>query len=319
MFRRVASAFAITALAGLLQLTGGGAATRVYYNTSLGTQSSYLVVAPTGYDWRDPVTRFPIIHVFHGKASAAVNAETAVRSRAQTAMANGNLPPCILVFHEGGDHGWYANNLASDADPKGALALSWRTWVREAIAHVESRVHCYRTRDKRALFGFSMGGFGALSLAFDAHPSIGMSVGAITNCVIAYSMPRCTHAAWDSPDDVVFQEVFGNDPTQPANFAKFLATCPSDVVATNSAALIAAGRPTIRLAVGATDTGTKVSVDFFAAALDALSGWGPSSYVYHAAYAGIGHSWTGVLDAEIALAAAPNSQPWLTIRTAWGM
>jgi len=88
------------------------------------------------------------------------------------AMSRGQLPEFIIVFVNAGAETFFADS------PDGRIP-SETAFIRELIPHVDATYRTLPTRTARAIEGFSMGGFGALTLSFK-HPDL-------FNSVVAYA------------------------------------------------------------------------------------------------------------------------------------
>lgn len=95
-------------------------------------------------------TRYPVIYLLHG-LTGHYNNWTEMSKVAEYASGY----KVIVVMPEGGN-GWYTDSV-SDGKEK------WESYiVEELIPEVDKRFRTLATRDKRAIAGLSMGGFGAL-------------------------------------------------------------------------------------------------------------------------------------------------------------
>jgi S-formylglutathione hydrolase len=151
---------------------------------------------------KQPEQRFPVLFFLHGFSDPTPRHEAAVQM--QEAMdkliANRAAEPMIIVLPNGLNKyygAFYANS---------AVNGNWEDYiVQELVAYVDSH---YRTLPKRAIAGHSMGGYGALTLAF-RHPDVFGSVYAMSPCCtdLAGDMGP-SNPAWtqigklDSPDQV---------------------------------------------------------------------------------------------------------------------
>jgi S-formylglutathione hydrolase FrmB len=89
---------------------------------------------------------------------------------AERLIQAGQIGPLIIVFPQG-DVSYFVNHTRGDDELWGDYTAI------DLVAHIDSTYRTIPTRDGRAIGGLSMGGFGALSLAF-THPDIYGVVGA---------------------------------------------------------------------------------------------------------------------------------------------
>jgi S-formylglutathione hydrolase FrmB len=118
-----------------------------------------VVVLPASYD-QSPEKRYPVVYLLHGHGgnyAAYVN-----QTRPQLPQDASNME-FIAVCPDGGRDSWYWD---SPADPKNR----YETFVAsELVKYIDKHYRTKADRTGRAITGFSMGGHGALWLAF-RHP-----------------------------------------------------------------------------------------------------------------------------------------------------
>lgn len=121
-------------------------------SAALGRPLVYSIHKPDG-DARG----LPVIYLLHGRNSKPADwlDMAHVAQTADRLIADGTIPPCLIVLPDGGNS-WYANAMAQ------AVAF-------DLPAEIERRFAASAARGARAIAGNSMGGFGALGLAL-AHP-----------------------------------------------------------------------------------------------------------------------------------------------------
>jgi len=109
------------------------------------------VVFPMGY--KSPHkkdVRYPVIYLLHGLSGNSNNWIERTRL-----LEDATEYSVIFITPEGGD-GWYTDSVSNDQE-------RWESYiVQELIPEVEKKFRTLPTRDKRAIAGLSMGGFGAL-------------------------------------------------------------------------------------------------------------------------------------------------------------
>lgn len=124
-------------------------------STILGVSKGMNVLLPVDYD---PSTRYPTIYVLHG---ATGNYQSWVRGSNIREYAL--KYQVILVFPDGNPYGWY---LDSPLEPNS----QYESYIiKELIPYIDSQYSTIAEASGRAIVGLSMGGHGAITLAFK-HP-----------------------------------------------------------------------------------------------------------------------------------------------------
>ncbi len=115
----------------------------------MGRDMPYRVIVPTHYS-ESAQSRYPVVFLLHG-LTGHYNNWTELTKLANYLAAY----DIIVVTPEGGD-GWYTDSVSS-ANEK------WESYiVKELIPEVDNRFRTLAIREKRAIAGLSMGGFGSL-------------------------------------------------------------------------------------------------------------------------------------------------------------
>jgi S-formylglutathione hydrolase FrmB len=121
------------------------------------TRVGYNIALPAEYS-RESARRFPVVYYLHGyKGDESSYLEYANYWR----QAVRQFGPVILVFVNGGETSFFTDS------PEGAVP--GETVVKELVAHIDRNYRTIAEAKGRSLHGYSMGGFGALKLAFK-HP-----------------------------------------------------------------------------------------------------------------------------------------------------
>lgn len=148
-----------------------------FESESVGKTMPYGVYLPKGYD--DEANKdktWPLIiwlhgmwedhKRFHGRGGAP---------ELDKAVTEGTLPPCIFVTANGGSSSMYMNR----GKEKYEDLIS-----KDLLNHVGKKYRVGKDRNQRALMGISMGGMGALRIAF-THPDLFGAVAAHSSAVFA--------------------------------------------------------------------------------------------------------------------------------------
>jgi S-formylglutathione hydrolase FrmB len=166
----------------------------------------YCVYLPPSYDAaaaKQPAQRYPVLYFLHGLGD---NEQTLFNSGGWTLLDDlhkqHQIGEFLIAAPEGG-RTFYVNS----AD--GAMRYS-DFFLQEFIPYLENRYRIGAGRKNRAISGISMGGYGALRLAF-AHPEMFSAVGAQSAALITESPQELDTAAKSgAPFGKLLATVFGN-------------------------------------------------------------------------------------------------------------
>ncbi len=181
-FLSLAVGTAILAACGPAALYGGGrmVSGEAVQSSALGgnllgdpARRYVSVYLPGSYD--SGQKRYPVLYVLQSFRGAAVNV-AAVSQTLDDAIRAGRAREMILVFVDG------FNALGGSWYLSSPTIGDWDTFItRELVAHIDSAYRTLDNRGARAISGCSMGGYGALHLAF-THPDVfGLAAGNSTS------------------------------------------------------------------------------------------------------------------------------------------
>jgi len=196
--------FILLALAPAARATGRAECLSIH-SKILGRAVPYCALLPPSYD-SDKARRYPILYFLHGLGD---NEQSFVRSGGwnltEDLWEQGKLSEFLIVT-PAGDASFYINSRDGHSRYEDFL-------LREFIPQIEGR---YRTKAERAfrgIGGISMGGYGALRLAF-LHPELFVSVSA-QGAALIEKLPEFT------PDGSrrmgrlqILGEIFGSPPDE---------------------------------------------------------------------------------------------------------
>ena len=140
-----------------------------------------VVIVPKQYHAVDNMgERYPVLYLLHGAYGCYSD-----WSHKANLDALANKYAVIIVCPDGQDS-WYFD---SPIDPK----MQFETYVsKELVAYVDSHYRTYANRFMRAITGLSMGGHGALFLAF-RHPDVFWSCGSMSGNMDITKYPDSWH------------------------------------------------------------------------------------------------------------------------------
>jgi S-formylglutathione hydrolase FrmB len=193
---------------------------------SLKTEVGYNVCLPPQYN-AQPQQRFPVIYYLHGYEG---NESSFLEYANYWKDAVKRFGPVILVFVNGGENSFFCDS--SDGAIPGETIV-----VKELIPHIDQKFRTLTNAPARSLHGYSMGGFGALKLAFK-YPELFGSV-------VAYGPTLSDAADFKKHLGKVYAQMFGNDSK------RFAENDPFVLVERNAEKI--RGRVAVSLVVGSKD------------------------------------------------------------------
>jgi putative tributyrin esterase len=147
-----------------------------FHSASLHRDMHYLVLMPEDYgndDYNDG-RRFPVLYLLHGLYGDYKNWETrtGIESYANTMS--------LLIVMPDGDDSWYTNSATMPRD-------KFEDYItQDLISEIDRKYRTIRERRARAIAGLSMGGYGAVKLAFK-HPDLFAFAASLSG---AFNAPR---------------------------------------------------------------------------------------------------------------------------------
>ncbi len=145
----------------------------------LGDPADQPVVIYLPDAYRDqPTRRFPVLYFLHGYADRTPRQQSGetFQKAMDRLIAAGSVQPMLVVLPNGSNKykgAFYANSSATG---------NWDDYiVRDVVGYVDKNFRTLATAAHRGIAGHSMGGYGALTLAF-RHPDVFSSVYAMSPC-----------------------------------------------------------------------------------------------------------------------------------------
>src|SRR6202050_3436688 len=159
--------------------------------------------APPAASAKDPAPRYPVLYFLHGLGD---NEQTLFNSGGMTLLDDlhrqGKMGDFLIVEPEG-RRSFYINSADGSVRYSDFL-------IREFIPQIETKYRIRPGREARAVSGISMGGYGALRLAF-AHPEMFSAVSAQSAALITETPQELDTAARSgAPLAKVLANVFGS-------------------------------------------------------------------------------------------------------------
>nr|WP_246333551.1 alpha/beta hydrolase family protein [Aureimonas mangrovi] len=133
-------------------------------STALGRDMAVEVYVPDG---PVPAEGWPVLYLLHGhdgneRSWADLGG---IQARLDRLIADGTIAPLLVVMPDAGNS-WYVDS--ADVDGPGDYETAITV---DLVAHVEANYPAQKSAAGRAIAGLSMGGFGAIRLAY-AHPQL---------------------------------------------------------------------------------------------------------------------------------------------------
>jgi endo-1,4-beta-xylanase len=164
-----------------------------YRSASMNVQVGYNIWLPPDYE--TSARRYPVVYWLHGRNNTESSDQYPVHFLAE-GIANGTLPPMIMVFASGGSQ----TNYCDSFDGK---YLGETTVIKELIPYIDQHYRTIASRDGRSIQGMSMGGFGCMRL--------GLKYPDLFSSIVAFA------GGFRRPEDIgsggpSYGEMFNNDP-----------------------------------------------------------------------------------------------------------
>lgn len=194
-----------------------------------GTQGSYLVYLPPGYETA-PARRYPVLYWLHGGFGSARDGAWTV-DHLDAGIKAGLTPGMIVVLPQALPVGWYVNAKSGERPIEDVL-------IKDLVPHVDASYHTIPGREARGIEGMSMGGYGALHLGLK-YPDL---FGAVSSVA-----PAIMRRLDDEPKERTF-DTFGDDQEYyDANGPWRLARANAAALRSATAVLLLAGDQDTRL------------------------------------------------------------------------
>jgi dienelactone hydrolase len=163
-----------------------------------GQAVTFSIYLPAAY--ASSTNRFPVIYHLHGLGGFHNSTQiSTVPASHEAAVAAGLIEPCILVFPDGYRDSFWADSATTDKPAETNVKL-------EVIPYVDANYRTIAIRERRAIQGFSMGGFGAARFAAK-FPDTFCACAIYDGAMLTWTQLQQRHAA-------LAAEIFANSATQ---------------------------------------------------------------------------------------------------------
>lgn len=123
----------------------------IFRSQSMNVEVGYCIYLPPGYDDAENKSlRYPVVYWLHGGRPGTETKVISLTPVIDKAMRNGQVPPMIYVFPNGG--------IVSHYDSPKLKSLGETASIQELIPHVDKTYRTIASRNGRAVEGFSQGG-----------------------------------------------------------------------------------------------------------------------------------------------------------------
>ena len=194
---------------------------------SLERELKYAVQLPPSYE-RDTKRRYAVLYFLHGMNGNEREFERRGVAEAVARMRSEGKIGEFIIVAPAGENSFYIN-AKNGVRYEDAI-------VKDLIPHIEKTYRVIAGREGRAIQGLSMGGYGALMLAFK-HPEMFSSVTAHSSALFV-ELPNPTGTDRRSQ---FMNRLIGNMYGNPPDVEYFKANNPIDLALTNAAAIKKAG------------------------------------------------------------------------------
>jgi S-formylglutathione hydrolase FrmB len=159
----------------------GRVITDTLWSQSLGTRKAVIIYLPPSYS-TSPARRYPVAYYLHGAFGSEVDwTKSGELNVVMDSLVAAGGPEMIVIMPDG-DNGWYTtwNSLvtydacrrtAPASEPAETYCVPWEHYddyiARDIVQFTDRTFRTQPDRAHRAIAGLSMGGYGAMALAFE--------------------------------------------------------------------------------------------------------------------------------------------------------
>lgn len=207
-------------------------------SAALGKELKFAIQLPPSYK-TDQKRRYPVLFFLHGNNGNEWDFQRRGVAAAVNRLRDAGKIGEMIIVAPAGENSFYINSKNG--------VMYEDAIIKDLIPHIEKTYRAQGTREGRAIQGISMGGWGALMLAFK-HPDLFSSVSAHSAALYDQLPKPSGQDRYSMFLDRVIKRLFGDPPDD----AFFQANNPLRIAETNAAAIKKSGLK-IYFDVGAQD------------------------------------------------------------------
>lgn len=133
--------------------------TKAFHSKALNADMQYNIYLPQGYEEKGPLPFFLLLHGYTGDHTNWAQ-QGNIKQTMDDFIASGESVPMIIVMPDA-SNSWYV-----DSDAENSYGPYETAIIRDLIKHIEKNYPVIKEDRSRFIAGLSMGGYGALHLAF---------------------------------------------------------------------------------------------------------------------------------------------------------
>lgn len=230
-------------------VTAPGVQYRTFSSAAAGTTVSFHIYLPPAYA-NEPNRRFPVLYWLHGSGDP-IGGITQVTGYLSSGMAQGLIPPMIVVIPNGMNYSMWCNS-------KNGVVPMEDVVLNDLVPHVDATFRTIAQRSGRIVDGFSMGGAGSGRFGF-RRPDLfaGVSMLGAGPLQLDFLEEPLGGSTSEQLRLAIYENVWGSDPLY------YLSQNPRTIVTDRSEAVIAA-QTRVRQGIGALDALVPMNADFSA-------------------------------------------------------
>ncbi len=152
----------------------------VFYSESLRRYMKYSIYLPSNYE--SDFRKFPLVYLMHGYNGNELNwiQKGQIDQTLNYLIYKQEIPPFVVVMPDAGNS-WY---IDSSEDNKYESAI-----VNDLANYIEERFEVSSERENKFICGLSMGGYGALKIAYK-YPTKFYAVGSLSGVITRQIPPK---------------------------------------------------------------------------------------------------------------------------------
>jgi S-formylglutathione hydrolase FrmB len=136
-----------------------------FYSNALKMERNVQIYLPEGYNEQDSI-RYPVITYLHGAGQNSTS-ESGLITVLNDLISSKSISPVIVIKPDGRGGPWDRSYFTNSE-----LYGNYEDYiVYDLVEFIDSTYHTIASRDKRAIMGWSMGGYGAMKCALK-HPDV---------------------------------------------------------------------------------------------------------------------------------------------------